>query len=248
MAPTWCRWTNVTRRALLEGEGRYEQLALSKDGAQVAFLTDRGDVEADQPAFSLYRAGAPGWQAEPLAASGTDGLPDGWWGKRTRRRSLLGGRYPPALRHGPPPGAGSRRTRPWRRTGSPSTSGNWKDAYLQPMQLVQAEDERKRTYAAAVHLDTGSVVQLGTIRRPDGPARGGDRRAARPRRHRQALPAAPLLGRALQRSLRGRPGHRRAPADCRQGRALRPSRHLAGREVRRVVERRRAAVEGGAPG
>ena len=30
------------------------------------------------------------------------------------------------------------------------------------MQLVQADDERKRTYAAAVHLDDGAVVQLGT--------------------------------------------------------------------------------------
>ena len=40
---------------------------------------------------------------------------------------------------------------------------NWQDAYLQPMQLVQAEDERQRTYEAAVHLDGGAVVQLGTI-------------------------------------------------------------------------------------
>ena len=40
---------------------------------------------------------------------------------------------------------------------------NWKDPYLQPMQLVQADDERNRTYAAAAHLDSGTVVQLGTI-------------------------------------------------------------------------------------
>ena len=70
---------DVTRHALLEGDGRYEQLALSKDGEQVAFLTDRDDSAADQSEFSLYRAGAPGWQAEPLATSRTDGVPDGWW-------------------------------------------------------------------------------------------------------------------------------------------------------------------------
>ncbi len=153
---------DVTRRALLEGEGRYEQLALSKDGAQVAFLTDRGDVEADQPAFSLYRAGAPGWQAEPLAASGTDGLPDGWWvSEHGDVRFSEGGTlllFGTAPR--PEPEAEDETLEEDRVT---LDIWNWKDAYLQPMQLVQAEDERKRTYAAAVHLDTGSVVQLGTI-------------------------------------------------------------------------------------
>ena len=153
---------NVARRALLEGEGRYEQLALSKDGAQVAFLTDRGDVRADQPAFTLYRAGAPDWQAEPLAASRTDGVPDDWWvSEHGDVRFSAGGTF---LHFGtaprPEPEAEDETLEEDKVT---LDIWNWKDPYLQPMQLVQAEDERKRTYAAAVHLDTGSVAQLGTI-------------------------------------------------------------------------------------
>ena len=152
---------DVTQRTLLEGEGRYEQLALSKDGAQVAFLTDRDDSAADQPEFTLYRAAAPDWQAEPLVASRTDGVPDGWWASEHGDvRFSAGGAF---LHFGTAP-------RPGPEAGDETLEEdkvaldiwNWKDPYLQPMQLVQADDERKRTYAAAAHLDGGAVVQLGT--------------------------------------------------------------------------------------
>ena len=156
---------DVTRRALLEGEGRYERLALSKNGAQVAFLTDRDDSAADQPEFTLYRAGAPDWQAEPLAASRTDGVPDDWW--VSEHGDVRFSEGDTLLHFGTAP-----RPEPEAEDETPKEDKvtldiwNWKDPYLQPMQLVQAEDERKRTYAAAVHLDTGSVVQLGTIAVP----------------------------------------------------------------------------------
>ena len=157
---------DVTQRAVLEGEGRYEQLALSKDGAQVAFLTNRDDFDADQPEFTLYRAGAPVWQAALLADSGTAGVPDNWWvSEHGDVRFSEGGGL---LLFGTAP-------RPERETEDDTLDEdkvsldvwNWKDAYLQPMQLVQAEDERKRTYAAAVHLDGAAVVQLGTMDVPD---------------------------------------------------------------------------------
>ena len=152
---------DVTRRAVLEGEGRYEQLALSKDGAQAAFLTDRDDSAADQPELTLYRAAAPDWRAEPLAASRTNGVPDGWWvSEHGDVRFSEGG----ALLHfgtapRPEPEAEDETLEEDRVTVD---IWNWKDPYLQPMQLVQADDERKRTYAAAVHLNGGRVVQLGT--------------------------------------------------------------------------------------
>ena len=152
---------DITRRALLEGDGRYEQLALSKDGAQVAFLTDRDDSDADQSEFTLYRGGAPDWSGQPLADSGTDGVPPGWWvSEHGDVRFSEGG----ALLHfGTAP-----RPEPEVEDDTPEEDRvkldvwNWKDPYLQPMQLVQADDERKRSYAAVVHLDGGAVVQLGT--------------------------------------------------------------------------------------
>ena len=152
----------MTQRAVLEGEGRYEQLALSKDGAQVAFLTNRDDFEADQPEFTLYRAGAPTRGAEPVADSGAAGLPDNWWvSEHGEVRFSEGGAL---LLFGTAP-----RPEPEAEDDTLEEDRvsvdvwNWKDPYLQPMQLVQAEDERKRTYTAAVHLDGGAVVQMGTM-------------------------------------------------------------------------------------
>ena len=152
---------DLTRRALLDGEGPYEQLALSKDGAQVAFLTDRDDSAAEQPEFALYRAAAPDWRAEPLAHADTVGVPDGWWvSEHGDVRFSEGGAllyFGTAPR--PEPEADDETLEEDRVT---LDIWNWKDPYLQPMQLVQADDERKRTYATAAHLDSGTVVQLGT--------------------------------------------------------------------------------------
>jgi len=45
---------------------------------------------------------------------------------------------------------------------------NWRDPLLQPMQLLQAEDEQKRTYEAVAHLNDGNrVVQLARLELPD---------------------------------------------------------------------------------
>ncbi len=156
---------DVAARALLEGEGRYEQLAVSKDGAHVAFLTDRDDSAADQPEFTLYRAGAPVWRAEPLADSRTDGIPGGWWVSEHGhvRFSEGGGVLHFGTAPRPAPEAEDETLEEDKVT---LDIWNWKDPYLQPMQLVRADDERKRTYAAAIHLDGGAVVQLGTTAVP----------------------------------------------------------------------------------
>ena len=44
---------------------------------------------------------------------------------------------------------------------------NWKDPLLQPMQLVQLNRERDRSYQAVIHLEDGSIVQLATEDIPD---------------------------------------------------------------------------------
>ena len=41
---------------ILTGEGEYRAVALADNGDQVAFLTNRDDWEADEPALTLYHA------------------------------------------------------------------------------------------------------------------------------------------------------------------------------------------------
>jgi len=159
----------LARHAVMEGEGNYKQLAVADDGAQTAFLSDRDDYEADQPEFTLYYGAAPEWTGASMAGSASAGIPAGWWVSENGNVSFSdgGGR----IRFGTAP-----RPEPEEEDDTLDRDRvtldiwNWKDPYLQPMQLVQANQERDRTYAAVVHLDGGAsggrVVQLGT---PDVP-------------------------------------------------------------------------------
>jgi len=155
----------MSRHAVLEGLGNYEQLAIADDGSQVAFLSDRDDYEAEQAEFTLYHGAGPSWTGAAMANSGTEGVPDGWWVSENGNVSFSdGGGH---VRFGTAP-----RPEPEEEDETLDDDKvtldvwNWRDPYLQPMQLVQANQERNRTYAAVVHLDGGAVVQLGT---PDVP-------------------------------------------------------------------------------
>jgi dipeptidyl aminopeptidase/acylaminoacyl peptidase len=151
---------------LLSGEGKYVQLALAEDGGQVAFLTNRDDWEADEPSFSLYHAALGEGEARPVAAEGTPGIPQGWWVSEEGSLSFSdeGARlfFGTAARPDPEP----EDTVPedekivvdiW----------NWKDPLIQPMQLVQANRERNRTYRAYASTQSLDVVQLATENVPE---------------------------------------------------------------------------------
>lgn len=158
---------NGARHALLEGEGNYTQLALAKDGSRAAFLSNRDDYEADQPEFVLFQAAAPDWQAAAMASSAAEGVPEGWWASEHGdvRFSEGGSRilFGAAPRPDPEPDEDDA---PLEEDKVTLDVWNWKDPYLQPMQLVQAEQERNRAYVAVVPVDGGPVVQLAS---PDVP-------------------------------------------------------------------------------
>ncbi|MFO7893772.1 MAG: prolyl oligopeptidase family serine peptidase [Longimicrobiales bacterium] len=147
--------------AVLAGEGLYKQLALSDDGRRVAFLTDRDSFHADQPEYILYHA-PDGEPAEALASSETDGVPEGWWVSEHGALSFSesGNRLFFGTAPRPEPEDEDEeelldeekvRLDVW----------HWQDDLIQPMQVLQADRERERTYAAVVHLDRRNrVVQL----------------------------------------------------------------------------------------
>ena len=145
------------------GEGRYLRLAVADDGA-VAFLTDRDDRGAGAPAFALYAArdGA----ATARVAPGAEALPDDWAPSEHGEVSFSasGARV---LFHSAP------RPLPDPEDETPEDERvqvdiwNWKDPLLQPMQLVQLEDELERSYQAVLDLGSGRVVQLATTEVPD---------------------------------------------------------------------------------
>ena len=166
-----------TSQVLLEGQGHYKSVVFDESGTQLAFLTDRDDYQAEQPAFALYywKAGA---EARPVAMQGLPGVWQGWWVSEHRAPSFSdnGERvfFGTAPRAEPEP-----EEEPPEWEAVKLDVWNWKDPLIQPMQLVQRNDELRRSYAAVVHLRSGRVVQLADEQLPevDVPAKGDGRLA-----------------------------------------------------------------------
>ena len=152
----------------LTGAGEYKRLTWDEAGRQLAFLTDRDDYAAEQPAFTLYHWRAGEGEARAVAREGTRGIPAGWWVSEhgELRFSKSGKRlfFGTAPRPEPEPDE-AELPLPEKRVRV--DVWNWKDPYIQPMQLVRAERERRRTYAAVLHIGDRRVVQLGTLDMPD---------------------------------------------------------------------------------
>ena len=151
-------------RAVMTGRGDYKKVAIDEAGNLVAFLANRDDIKAEQPSFSLYywNIGSP--EPKLVARQGTNGIPSGWWvsehGKvafSQNGKRLLFGTAPR-----PEPEENEKDDEEVK-----LDIWNWKDPYLQPMQLKNAKRERDRSYTAIVHIDQGRVVQLGTEEIPE---------------------------------------------------------------------------------
>ncbi len=145
------------------GEGRYLRLAVADDGA-VAFLTDRDDRGAGAPAFALYAAREG--TATSRVAPGAEALPADWAPSEHGEVSFSGSGAR-VLFHSAP------RPLPDPEDDTPEDERvqvdiwNWKDPLLQPMQLVQLEDELERSYQAVLDLGSGRAAQLATTEVPD---------------------------------------------------------------------------------
>jgi dipeptidyl aminopeptidase/acylaminoacyl peptidase len=151
---------------LLTGEGKYAQLSLADDSRQVAFVSNRDDWAAKEPTFTLFHAVLGEGEARVVALEGSPGIPEGWWVpeggsisfSREGNRLFFGtAPRPPA----PPTDTVPANLRVtvdiW----------SWHDPLIQPMQLVQADRERNRTYMAYASTADFRVVQLATEAIPD---------------------------------------------------------------------------------
>ena len=149
--------------AVSSGEGRYVQLAVDDDGS-AAFLSDRADRASGAPAFALYTSS--GEDATARVMPGASEIPAGWAPSEHGDVSFSdsGNRVFFGTAQAPKPKV---------EDDTPEDERvevdiwNWKDEYLQPMQLVQAERERERAYEAMLDLESGRVMQLATADMPN---------------------------------------------------------------------------------
>ena len=155
------RTASLEPDTLMTGKGSYTQAVFDEDGTQLAFLSDRDDQEAEEPARSVYL-----WKNGTTEALVTPGqLPEGQsvGEKGSLVFSESGNRlfFGTAQEQAPEEDEDELEEEKvvldiW----------NWKDPLLQPMQLENLENERERTYLAVVHLSSGDIVQLATPAMP----------------------------------------------------------------------------------
>lgn len=150
-------------RTLAEGEGRYLQLAVS-DRGRVAFLSDRDDRGSEAPDFALYTS--DGGVAVSAVASGSGSLPSGWAPSEHGALSFSESGTRVFFGTAPAPEPAPEDPTPEHERVEVDI-WNWKDPYLQPMQLVQAQQEKERTWQAMVDLSTGRTVQLASPELPE---------------------------------------------------------------------------------
>ena len=165
------------------GDESYKSLVFDDDGEQLGFLgeddgdDEEGDEEGDgegdeqdedaeeETTWVVYHW-RDGWDAaRPVASTDTPGIAEGW--EVSENGSPSFSRDGRRLFFGTAP------------TPEPAPEDslideeritvdiwNWKDPYLQPMQKLQVQRERRRNYQAVVHLRDGRVVQLATANMP----------------------------------------------------------------------------------
>ena len=151
---------------LARGKGEYKQLAFDDAGRQVAFVANADEFAQPQPSWKLYYWDGRASAARVIAAPTAAGIPTGFWVADAALRFSPNGQrlfFGTAPRPEPEP----------EREPDPTEERvvvdvwNWKDPLLQPMQLRQLDDERRRSYNAVIHLRDNRVVQLA---RPEIPS------------------------------------------------------------------------------
>ncbi|NQV35711.1 MAG: S9 family peptidase [Phycisphaeraceae bacterium] len=157
-------------RQIISGTGHYKTLAFNEDGKELAFITDRGDYDAKTAGWSLYHWKRGAKAAKLVAAEKTKGVPNGWWvssnssvffSEDNRRLFFDTAPIPEAVQE--------ERSKADQEGDVKSTDKekkarldiwHWQDPLLQPQQLLQAAQEKRRDYVAVYDLSAKQIVQL----------------------------------------------------------------------------------------
>lgn len=155
-----------TQRTLISGLGNYRSLTFDKSGSLLAFLTDRDDYKAKQPSWSLYMADRNAKQATKVVDAETKGMPEGWWVASSGGPSFSEDQRRLYFNTRPKPDdLGKEKTKEQLEKEKEEPKAkldlwHWKDPYLQPQQLLQANRERNRSYRAVLDLRNRTFIQL----------------------------------------------------------------------------------------
>lgn len=146
---------------LLSGKGKYQRLTWDEDNTQLAFISDKDDVEAKQPKFKLYHWNRKDPQASEIVSISSAGFRKEYVisDKANLSFSLDGSR----LFLGATPPADPEKTPAEELPADEKVLvdlWHWKDDYIQPIQKIRAEQERNKSYRAVYNFQEKHFVQL----------------------------------------------------------------------------------------
>ena len=148
------------------GMGDYNKPVFDEEARSMAFLSNAADYESDEPRWSLYLWRPGQDQARVVCGPEHTALPDGWGviAHREAHFSKSGAR----LYFGAAPLPEPQPEDVFSEDEVTVDVWHWRDAHIQPMQLANLEEERKRSYLAVAHLNEGArVVTLGSPSMPE---------------------------------------------------------------------------------
>lgn len=155
------RWNIQKRKAdiLSKGQTDYKQLAFTKNGEQAAFLATSDSSKAQQQFYKLYYFDSKSDSAKIVADKNTNGIPANW--TISPNSSLTFSNDGKRLFFGTAPVLPVKDTNIVDFEVAKVDIWNYKDDYLQPMQLKNVDKELKKSFTAVYHTGSNRVVQLG---------------------------------------------------------------------------------------
>jgi len=149
--------------ALFKGQANYKSFAFDEKGTQLAFLSDRDEWKSDVSLFKLYHWAEPAVAAAEVASGAAKGMPQNTAVGENGALSFSKDGTKLFFGYAAPP-----KPEPDEDAPEPTKVDiwSWTDADLQPMQKVNADQEKKRSYRAVIHLKEKKLVPLAA---PDMP-------------------------------------------------------------------------------
>ena len=148
----------MNTRTISTGAITYKSLTFNTQGTKFAFLADRDTTDAKQRFFDLYVWEGKGDSAQVVAARLTNGMPTGWM--VSDNGSISFSKNSTRLMFGTAPIPAPVDTTIIEMDMAKLDIWHWQDSELQPMQLVNLDREKRRSYQAMIRLKDKAMMQL----------------------------------------------------------------------------------------
>ncbi|MEO8794493.1 MAG: prolyl oligopeptidase family serine peptidase [Daejeonella sp.] len=142
------------------GKGQYKSLSFNEDGTELAFSANKSPEKALQKLYDLYYFKASADSAKIIAGRTSAGMPENW--NVSGDGKIIFSRNGNKLFFGTAPILPAKDTTLVDFENAQVDVWNYKDDYLQPMQLKNLEKDLKRYYLAVILLNKNpnKVIQL----------------------------------------------------------------------------------------